>query len=263
MMSPIWKEKRHTGEDRESQFKQRSSGFAHSFNRQGAIPIKGGHGLFSLDCVCDWVCVRVLQNRAKSTTQTGFRKWFHHQAFSAEVKKVDQSEQENLMSITEASSSGHFCSGMGLHLIGHLALIFKISLFNKVSVVSCKGRETQTIQIKKKKKSKVFLKKKHFLTFLLMLQMETSLAHAAIIASFQTVFQLVTMTVVCVYAGTWVASVTVQKRCDHQSKGCSGQQGFTLDQESIQLQERRRTEGEFGNARGFWHWRSTKPSADW
>lgn len=46
---------------------------------------------------------------------------------------------------------------------------------------------------------------------------------------------------VYVHACTWVASVTVQKRCDHQSKGCSGQQGFTLDQESMQLQKRRRT----------------------
>lgn len=91
---------------------------------------------------------------------------------------------------------------------------------------------------------------------------KSSAAHVATIASFQTSVPSHHNDSSCVHACTWVASVTVQKRCDHQSKGCSGQQGFTLDQESMQLQERRRTEDEFGNVRVFRHWRSSKPSAD-
>lgn len=71
-------------------------------------------------------------------------------------------------------------------------------------------------------------------------QLQTSSANAAITASFQTDFNSSQWHWLCscMYLSR---SVTVQKRCDHQSKGCSGQQGFTLDQESMQLQKTRRT----------------------
>lgn len=126
IMSPFWKEKRHTGEDPESQFKQRCLGFSHSFSCQGAISIKGGHGFFCFDFVCACVFCRSepsLRHRLDSGNGST------NQAFSAEVKKMDQlqmgqSEQESLVLITEASSKGRLYSGIGLHLIGHLALIF-------------------------------------------------------------------------------------------------------------------------------------------
>lgn len=117
MMSPIWKEKRHTGEDPESQFKQRFSGFAHSFNRQGAISLKGGHVLFSLDCVCDWVCVRVLQNRAKSTTQTGFRKWFHQPSFFC--RSEESGSASNGPVWTGESDVDHWSVLLGTLLLTH------------------------------------------------------------------------------------------------------------------------------------------------